>query len=166
MILAKPQSTQQPDPDADLSDHEWRLKMAAEGKAIYVPGRSVEEVKAEFAAGRKKQGIKPKLTKTNSFEDLAMINLSITEEQYDEFQQATDEAAYLLAHAGNVFDLLYSVYGTGLKLDDPGFGSMFALCGRAFANAAGKEGERLSQLDRILRAAKSEQLNKCLQPTA
>lgn len=32
--------------DAQLTDHEWWLKMAAEGKALYLPGKTVEEMKA------------------------------------------------------------------------------------------------------------------------
>lgn len=47
--------------DDHLSDHEWRLKQAAEGKAIYVPGKPVEQVKAEreaaAAAAARKQPI-------------------------------------------------------------------------------------------------------------
>ncbi|TCP43361.1 hypothetical protein [Rhodovulum marinum] len=36
--------------DAHLTDHEWKLKMAREGKAIYVPGKTDEQVKAELKA--------------------------------------------------------------------------------------------------------------------
>ena len=36
------------DSDANLTDHEWRLKMAAEGKALYIPGNTAEEMKAEM----------------------------------------------------------------------------------------------------------------------
>ena len=37
------------DPDEMLSDHEWKTKMAVEGKAIYVPGKTVAEVVRETA---------------------------------------------------------------------------------------------------------------------
>lgn len=34
--------------DAFLSDHEWKLKMAAEGNAVYILGKTAEEIKAEI----------------------------------------------------------------------------------------------------------------------
>ena len=124
------------DSDRRLSDHEWRLKMAAEGKAIYVPGLSDEEVKAKL---KKKQlggpvnvpvptwpdypdAISPieaweqaqavrcgNHAKTPEQQEPAMINFSVTEDQYRKFQQATGEAPYLLEHAGHVFDFLVSL---------------------------------------------------------
>ena len=37
-----------PADDARLSDHEWCLNLAAEGKAIYIPGKSPEEWRADY----------------------------------------------------------------------------------------------------------------------
>lgn len=45
MTRAKSQKGQQPASDEHLTDHEWRLKMAAEGKAFYLPGRSVIDLR-------------------------------------------------------------------------------------------------------------------------
>ena len=49
-----PKDTIQPDPDAHLSDHQWRMKMAAEGKALYVSGRDTDELRATL---QKKQAV-------------------------------------------------------------------------------------------------------------
>lgn len=158
-MSAKPKANPVSATDDDaLTDHEWRLKMAAEGKAIYIPGRSVEPVKKSY-----RSIMDP--TKANNFEEDKMINVSMTDEQWDKFEKATGEVPYLLTHASNIFTLLYSVYGSGIKLDDPGFVSMFELCGRAFKNAAEQEGESIAELDRLMRNAMSDNINKSLQRT-
>jgi hypothetical protein len=164
----------------DDGEEEYSVKAAREGRAIYVPGRTVEEVKAElavqadadrlrvieaevdmalakFAENQVQHGkAKPKLL---NMKDSAMITVTMTEAQFSKFESATGEVPYLLSHAGNVFDLLYSIKAAGFNTNDSGYLSIFELCGRAFRIAAEKEGEAIADLDRLMRAAKSAQID-------
>lgn len=179
MTGAKSKTNEQPNSDAHLTDHEWRLKMAAEGKAFYVPGKSVAEIKAEIgqsvtfpdavspiqawqdarAAGGNNQAIR------NGQEGQAMINVAMTEEQYRKFEGAMGEVPYLLSHAGNVFDFLFAVRSGGFTADESGFLSILELCGRAFQSAAEQEGATLAELDSMMRAAAAAQYKNQLQPS-
>lgn len=171
MTQAKSKTAQQPASDAHLSDHEWRLKMAAEGKAFYVPGRSVAEVKAEIgqsvtfpdavspiqawqdarAAGGNNQAIR------NGQEGQAMINVAMTTDEWAIYQKALNEVPYLLIHASNVFKYLYAVQGSGFDEPSSAVLSIYELCGRALSSAAEDEGETVAKLERALEQAREAQ---------
>lgn len=148
----------------DMSDGEedYRLKAAREGLAIYVPGRSVEEVRAEIA---KSQG-RARAANANSYDESTeqMITVTMTEAQFSSIESATGEVPYLLSHAGNVFEFLFRIKAAGFDADDSGYLSIFELCGRAFRTAAEKEGEAIADLDRLMRSAKSAQIDAKSQP--
>ena len=158
----------------------YGAKNERDGRAIYVPGRSVEEVKAElagqdnaerlreieaevdmalakFAENQRQHGH----TKTQmlNIKDSAMITVTMTAEQFSKFESATGEVPYLLSHAGNVFDFLYSVKAAGFNANESGYLSIFELCGRAFRAAAEKEGEAIADLDHLMRTAKSAHID-------
>ena len=227
------------DADKLLTDHEWRLKMAAEGKAIYVPGRSDEEVKAELRkrplielsevpggfciantrtgssryvsdetgkplfpkatspmdvrkhdqaaiaggpvqvpvpvwpeypdaispieAWEQAQAARENQTKAQEQEEQAMITVSMTQEQWNRFEQATGAVPYLLSNAGDAFNYLFAVRTAGFDADECGFLGILDLCGQALRHAAEKEGEAIFALDRLLRDARANQTNQSLQ---
>ncbi len=91
--------------------------MAAEGKAIYVPGRCIEEVKAggpvhvpqrpmpdypdaisPIEAWEQPQAARDNPAKTHEQQGPAMINFSVTEDQYGMFEQAAGEAPQPAPH--------------------------------------------------------------------
>lgn len=77
--------------DANLTNHEWRPKMAAEGKAIYMTGKTAEERAKLNAAANKKSLRLP-------------LDLSLVEQQ--ERQKVANSAATYLGAAAHAFDLL------------------------------------------------------------
>lgn len=143
-------------------EEDYRVKNAREGRAVYVPGRSVEEVRAEIAKLQGRLNTPKANTKSKGAEPV--ITVTMTEQQFSTFENATAEVPYLLSHAGNVFDFLFSVKAAGFDAGDSGYLSIFELCGRAFRTAAEKEGEAIADLDRLIRAAKSAQIDAKTQP--
>ncbi len=126
--------------DAHLTDHEWKLKMAAEGRAIYQPGKTVEQIKAERL----------------QLEDRAArpVTLTLTFDELSKLQDAAHEIPYLLGHATNVFAFLHSAFSGGWAGgDDPGPLSILELSEKAFRAAEDKEGKIIALTAARLREA-------------
>lgn len=92
--------------EENLTDHEWRLKMAAEGRAFYIPGKTTEKMKAK----QKKK------------EDALNhpVSFSLTAGEMSRLAEAADEVPYLLGHVANIFAFLHSAFSAGwCGADDP-----------------------------------------------
>lgn len=119
--------------EASLSDHEWRLKMAAEGKAFYLPGKTAAQMKAH----EKKK------------EDALNypVSFSLTAGEMSRFAEAAVEIPYLLGHAANIFAFLHSAFSAGwCGADDPGPLSILELSEKAFLAARDSEGEIMASI--------------------
>lgn len=148
--------------DEHLTDHEWRLKMAAEGKAIYVPGKTVEQVKAELEneGGRKARhssGAAANFPETKASSESGKITIALTREEADCFRRAADEAIYHYSNVRAIFEMLWSGFAGGnLGSDDPGVSAILDVSGRTFERVANEDGEHLARLASILRGAIQE----------
>lgn len=127
----------QPDPDAHLSDHEWRLKMAAEGKAIYIPGKTVEEVLDDRAAQAEARARKVSRPVTLSEEDWSGVDTALP----DTLEMLTD-LHYVLLTLSYLDDL-----------DQPEVNATLRLAARAVRSFSQSEGAALDRLDFALRHA-------------
>lgn len=124
--------------EAVETDHEWRLRQAREGKAIYVPGKTDEEVRANMARKASKAAAD-------------LVEMSWTLDQALTLQKAASEAPYLLGNAGEVFALIWSGLAGGfLDRNDAGLMAVLDLCSRAMRGAAEKEGKELDRLGTAL----------------
>lgn len=74
------------------TDHEFKTRMAAEGRAIYIPGKTDEEVRAERA-----QREKPR-----------PLTLHLSEDQLSQLDTGLADAVELIHDAGGVMDFLSS----------------------------------------------------------
>lgn len=119
------------------SDHEFRTRMAAEGKAIYVPGKTVEEVKAERDARRSRT-----------------ITLTLTAEQAEVFQRAAFDVAIAATQAENAFIFMGKVVSGGDHEGEIGIGDALQLMGRGMG-FFGERGdtEDLQELSDLIKKA-------------
>lgn len=119
------------------TDHEFRLRMAREGRAIYTPGRSVEEVKAELAASaeRAQRPIK--------------VAFDVTEAEFAALDTALPDAVELIEDAAEVFAMLAeTMRSADVQVGMP---SVLRLAARAMRSAQGKEIVAIEKLDSKLR---------------
>lgn len=123
------------DTDALLSDHEWKLKMAAEGKAIYVPGKTAEQIKADFAAQAKQLARKSARTITLAVGDWRGLDTAIP------------DIIETLADVRNLFSGLACMD----DLDRGVVHSMMRLAARAIESTEEKEVRLLDRLDSTIR---------------
>ena len=133
-------------PDAHLTDHEWRLKMAAEGRALYIPGKTTAQMKAEQ---------KKKEDALNHH-----VSFSLTAGEMSRFAEAAEEIPYLLGHAANIFAFLHSAFSAGwCGADDPGPLSILELSEKAFLAARDREGEIMASISPRLRDAAAQHMS-------
>ncbi|KHQ52999.1 hypothetical protein [Mameliella alba] len=116
--------------DAHLTDHEWRLKQAAEGKAIYSPGKTDEQVKAEMKAYRTPRARR----------------LSVSDEELTAILTAADGVSTHFWQAAKTFEFLACVTEEGAISDDHGLGAVLFLLGVAFRSLDETDGKPLGQL--------------------
>ena len=117
------------------SEHDFRLRMAREGKAIYVPGKTVEEWHAEQAAIR--DALKAKTTR----------GIVLTEGDWSALDTAIPDTLEMVADVRNVFfSLAYRV-----DLDVPEVNSTMRLVARAVQSFEDKECRALDALDFAIR---------------
>lgn len=120
-----------------LSDHEWRLKMAAEGKAVYVPGWSDEEVKAKRGAAGKADNRPSSRVITLSAQDWSVIDTALP----DTFEVLQD-----------IQRLLHSM-AYQEDLDQAWVNATLRLAARAVASVEEREVATLDRLDAAIRQA-------------
>ncbi|SMX50920.1 hypothetical protein [Maliponia aquimaris] len=127
--------------DAQLSDHEWRLKMAREGKAIYVPGKTEEEVKARLDGETRKS---------------LRLHLNVSLRELEGAKIAANNAATNYGAAAHAFELLAYCIGQGaIASDDEALGSTLFLLGQAMRRLDETEGSNLAQLGLMLGRAEA-----------
>lgn len=128
--------------DAHLTDHEWKLKMAREGKALYVPGKTDEQVKAEMDGARRKS---------------LRLHLDVSLIEQEDWQKAADTAATNYSAAADALDLLSSCIGLGaIASDDHALSSTLYILGQGMRSLAETQGSDLSQLGLSLGRASRE----------
>ena len=123
-------------------EEDYRVKNAREGKAIFIPGRDAEDMKAEEAMKR-------------AAADAFVPPVQFTNDELDRYLEAADELPVLLARAENAFGLICELLQGQDYCGHFGIGDLAYLASRAFASASEKEGEDIAQLGSRLRTAKS-----------
>lgn len=122
------------------TDHEFRLRMAREGRAIYLPGITVEEVRAK--AARK---TKPK-----------PLTLGLSDDELDVLDKALPDLMALVSDAGRAFDLLAAGFALGhFDSDDAGVRALMRLSSRALTLAEDRELAAVDALDMKLRQSRN-----------
>jgi len=121
--------------DAALSDHECKLRMASEGKAIYLPGKSVEEMKAELAAEAK------------AGERLSSWVITLSKQDWSAIDTAIPDTIEILH---DVRCLLHSM-AYEEDLDQPWVNAALRLAARAVQSMEEKEVATLDRLDAAIR---------------
>ena len=121
--------------DDMLSDHEWKLKMAAEGKAVYLPGKSVEEMKAEL------------LAETAAKEGQSSRVITLPQEDWSAIDTAIPDTIEILH---DVRCLLHSM-AYEEDLDQPWVNAALRLAARAVQSMEEKEVATLDRLDAAIR---------------
>lgn len=112
--------------------------MAAEGKAIYVPGKSAKEMPAENALGLG--------------DDDLFMSMTLTETEADMLDASLGDAAMLIRDAANLMSFLSVGLSLGyLDADGQELRTILRLSERAFLAADGKEVRALERLDSIFR---------------
>lgn len=122
------------------TDHEFRLRMAAEGRAIYLPGKTIEEIAAERAQDEKRRA-----------QQTARI-VTLSEGDWSELDVALPDVFELVNDLGNIFSML----AWAEDLDQPWITSMLKVAARAVRSMEDKELAALDRLDTGIRQAKQE----------
>lgn len=120
-----------------LSDHDWKTQMAAAGKALYLPGKTAEEI-AEDAARKAEDRAR-----------LMSRNITLTNQQWSAVDTAIPDVIGAMYDVKNVF----SLFAWADDLDTHSVNSVLRLCARAIESMADKELEALDSLDKELRVA-------------
>ncbi len=128
------------DDDSHLSDHEWKLKMAAQGKAVYVPGKTVDEAKA--AAAQRAAGLA----------QLVTVTLDVTESDLSALDTAIPDTIELLSYVGNILWML--AYSD--DLDRPEVNSVMRLAAKAVRSPEDRDIAVIERFDRGVRNFKRE----------
>ena len=136
------------DSDAHLSDHEWRKKQAAEGRAIYsYPGMEADMAEKKVQA---KEVSVPMDDRTR------LMTVHFYEAERKRAAAAADAMPYALSDASNVFQLIHEGLSLGhFDAADRGVISLANICAQHFRRLAENEGEHLAQLHMRLEAATS-----------
>lgn len=130
-------------PDAAETGHEFSSRMAADGKALYVPGRTVAEVKAAQAAESARRA------------EPQVLTLELSEEQFDALDLAIPEACELIADAGRIFSFLVGGYVSGhIDPEDGGAYSIMRMAAKALSGAETREIAALDMIEQKLRHAR------------
>jgi hypothetical protein len=124
------------------TDHEFKTRMAAEGRAIYVPGKTAEEAKAAKAA------------KAAALVQPLPRRLILTKEEWSGLDTAIPDVIEAIADVRALFhDLAYSD-----ALDQPWVNAAMRLAGRAFISMERHELSLLDRLDRAIRDSSKERV--------
>ncbi|WP_370226245.1 hypothetical protein [Pararhodobacter marinus] len=125
------------------TDHEFKTRMAAEGKALYVPGKTDAEAKAARAAEAERRA-QPK-----------PLALDLSEEQLDALDLALPEACGLITDAAQIFSFLEGGLVMGnIDPEDHGLLSIMRMSARALRRSEQNELAALDMMDQKLRQAR------------
>lgn len=120
---------------------DYRVKAAQEGRAVYIPGKSADQVRAGM------QG---------SAEDADTLSIVMTSKEMRALELATADVPYLIHSAQQVFELLHSGFAGGWLRGEELCG-LLELCGRGMRSVAEVECETLGMLDGKVRKVLAEQ---------
>lgn len=141
--MPKPKQSVSVTPAATETDHEWKTRMAAEGRAIYHPGKSAEEVRAELAATEERRAVRHAFT------------LELTEEELGQLDVALPDLGELVEDAAAVLSLASDdMYAGCLDPEDTRVWSALRLAGRALRLAKDRELAALDMIDARLRSGR------------
>lgn len=129
-----------PDPDKSLSDHEWKLKMAAEGKAIYIPGKTAEQMETEAAA------------EALRLAQVSPRTIELTEADWRALDTAIPDAIQMFEDAARVFMML----GYTDDLGPPEINSLTRMAARALHSMLDREMMVLDRLDSTMRRSTAD----------
>lgn len=117
---------------------DWHLRMAAEGKVVYLPGKTVEELAAERA-----ERDRPR-----------KVGLDLSATEVEQIKAAAQDAEHRLAISAEAFDFI----GRSLSdaPDEAGLIAVCELCGIALRHLADTEGLMLHELAGKIEAAQSD----------
>lgn len=119
-------------------DEDYRVKAARAGHAIYVPGKTPDEIAAKAAKASAHEAQKVSRV------------VELTNAQWSELDTAIPDVIELCGDVGNVFlELAYRE-----DLDQPPVNSIMRLASRAVRSMERKEIEALDRLDTAIRHAK------------
>ena len=122
----------------DPAPEDYRVKNAREGRALYVPGRSVEEVKAIMAAEQ-------------AAADAKVPPIRFTAAEVALFTRALGDVSIRMAEAEHVFALLARILEDGDLDGHFGIAAMASLASKALGAMGDKELEALEHLTSRLR---------------
>ena len=117
---------------------DWRLRMAAEGKAFYLPGKTSEEIAAERAARDRPRKF--------------ALDMSTTE--VEQIKAAAQDAEHRLSISADAFDFMSRSLSDAP--DEAGLIAVCELCGIALRHLADTEGLMLHELARKIEAVQSD----------
>ncbi|WP_439526863.1 hypothetical protein [Roseovarius mucosus] len=119
------------------TEEDYRVKNAREGRAIYSPGKTVEEIKAEQSTLR-----------------ALRVELKMTDDQANRFCDSLDDVAFLYTSAANLFDLIQEGASSGFAgSDHPGIVAACEFASIALRHKAETGGEAVNDLGRMLKSA-------------
>ena len=125
--------------DEHLSDHQWRLKMADEGKALYIPGKTIEQVKAERKAAEEQAA------------SLSARTIAMTGYDWDVLSTAIPDVVEVLHDLRNLLEM--SALADFIGISKSQTASMMRLAARAVGSMENREIEALDRLDHTIRHA-------------
>lgn len=125
------------------TDHEFRLRMAREGRAIYVPGKTDAEVRAARTAEKARR------------EAAHRLDLDLSLSELDALDKALPDLMALVSDAGRAFDFLAAGFVLGhFDSDDVGVIALMRLSSRALTLAEDRECPAVDVLDTKLRQSR------------
>ncbi len=129
--------------DAHLTDHEWKLKMAAEGKAVYVPGKTEEQIMAE-----RKERERVNLR----------VCLEVNKDAFKAVERAVDNAMTNYGMAADAFELM-SMASSGELVAENDFrlSQTLQLLSHGMRHLAETEGSELAEFGMMLFRALRDQ---------
>ena len=135
-----------------LKTDDYRELAAAEGRAIYIPGKSKEQMMEEDAEATLRRA-QPRT-----------FNIELTDDEWRAVDTAIPDSVELIHLAGRVFSFLADGIVSGnIQPEDAGFKAILYLSGRAMLSAEAKECAALDMLDSKLRRARAEHARNDLQ---
>lgn len=131
---------------ATESDHQFKTRMAAEGRAIYIPGKTLEEMRAEQAAEEERRN------------KLVSVTLDLTEDTLSRLDTVLPDMCELINDAAAVFAFLADGLTTeSIDREYPATWSVMRLSARALRMAESQELPAIDKLDAALRGAQRVQ---------
>lgn len=119
--------------DEHLTDHEWKLKMAAEGRAFYMPGKTKAEIEAELA------------TKARELNVMELRKVMLSQADWETLDTGIGNALEALEDAKHIFEAL-------AWADDMDMVDIRAVMRMSFRAIAGFIDGNLAALERLDRA--------------